>query len=138
MNFVVVEIFSNYIDANIITGRLQAEDINCWLKDEHTVTIDPILTNAVGGIKLMVAEAQAERCIELLNQYKAEKQAAIRCPNCGSAEIQLVSTPRKPENWISAFLGFFLGDYAFGTKKVYHCFSCEKEYDELPAAQQEL
>ncbi len=33
----------------------EEEGINCWLKDENTVTIDPILTNAIGGIKLMVA-----------------------------------------------------------------------------------
>ena len=53
MNFIIAQVYSNYIDANIIMGRLEEEGINCWLKDENTVTIDPILTNAVGGIKLM-------------------------------------------------------------------------------------
>jgi len=48
-------------------GRLTDEYINCHLQDEYTVTIDPLLSNAVGGIKLMVAETQAERALEILN-----------------------------------------------------------------------
>lgn len=54
MSFVPVFSFDNYIDANLRMGQLQEEGINCWLKDEHTVVIDPILTNAIGGFKLMV------------------------------------------------------------------------------------
>jgi hypothetical protein len=37
MNFIIAQVYSNYIDANIIMGRLQEEGINCWLKDENTV-----------------------------------------------------------------------------------------------------
>jgi len=48
-------------------GRLKEEFINCYLQDENTVTIDPLLSNAIGGIKLMVAEQQAERAMEILN-----------------------------------------------------------------------
>ena len=51
--FVLLDSFANYIDAHIVLGRMQEENIQCWLKDENTVTLDPILTNAVGGIKLM-------------------------------------------------------------------------------------
>ena len=44
MEFVVLQSFSNYVDAHILMGRMEEEGIRCWLKDEHTVTIDPILT----------------------------------------------------------------------------------------------
>jgi len=67
MNFVIAQVYTNYIDANIIMGRLEEEGINCWLQDEYTVTIDPLLSNAVGGIKLVVVETQAERALEILN-----------------------------------------------------------------------
>ena len=33
------------------------------------MTIDPFLSNAIGGIKLMVAEAQIERAKEILKNY---------------------------------------------------------------------
>jgi predicted RNA-binding Zn-ribbon protein involved in translation (DUF1610 family) len=127
MNFVIAQVYTNYIDANIIMGRLEEEGIKCWLKDENTVTIDPILTNAVGGIKLMVAESQAQRAFELLRQFKTEQHAALKCPRCGSANIELVSTPRKASNWIGAIFGFLFGNYAMAVDKVYHCFDCGYE-----------
>ncbi len=67
MNFVLLRSYDNYVPAHIAMGRLEAASINCWLKDENTVTIDPLLSNAIGGIKLMVAETQAERALEILN-----------------------------------------------------------------------
>jgi hypothetical protein len=68
MDFVQIKAFDNYIQAHIALGRLQEEYINCYLKDENTVTIDPLLNYAVGGIKLMVAAGQAERALEILNE----------------------------------------------------------------------
>ena len=73
MKFVCLNTFNDYIEANIILGRLQNEDINCWLQDENMVTVFPALTNAVGGIKLMVAETQAERAAELLSRFGNEQ-----------------------------------------------------------------
>ena len=38
MDFVLVESFTNYIEANIVLGNLESQGINCWLKDENTIT----------------------------------------------------------------------------------------------------
>src|SRR5688500_20378232 len=100
MSFVIVHSFANYIDANIILGRLEEEGIRGWLRDENTVTLNPIWTQAVGGIKLMVPESQAPRALELLQQFRRERQQQNACPACGSANIELVSTPRKASNWL--------------------------------------
>jgi DNA-directed RNA polymerase subunit RPC12/RpoP len=132
MQFIVAQIYSNYIDANIIMGRLQEEGINCWLKDENTVTIDPILTNAVGGIKLMVSESQADRTFELLKQFRQEQQLILKCPRCGSANVEFVTTPKKASNWIGAIFGFLTMTFALSGDKVYHCFDCGFEFEELP------
>jgi hypothetical protein len=67
MNYVVLCAFDNYIPAHIALGRLKEEFINCYLQDEYSATISPFLSNAIGGIKLMVAETQAERAKEILN-----------------------------------------------------------------------
>lgn len=66
MKFVLLCSFDNYIPAHIALGRLKEEFINCHLQDEYSVTIDPFLSNAIGGIKLMVAETQLERAREIL------------------------------------------------------------------------
>jgi hypothetical protein len=52
--------------------RLEAEGIRAYLQDEHTVTINPLFSNAIGGIKLMVHEAQVARAQELLKLFEKE------------------------------------------------------------------
>lgn len=130
MDFVILNTYANYVDAHIAKGVLEEEGINCWLKDENTVTIDPILTNAVGGIKLMVPKEDAQKAWELLDGLRKEQKALLACPQCGSHNIELVSTPRKAMNWVSAMVTFFLGEYAIATDKVNHCFDCGHEFPE--------
>ena len=137
MSFIIAQVYNNYIDANIIMGRLQEEGINCWLKDENTVTIDPILTNAVGGIKLMVAESQAERAFQLLREFRSELRAVLKCPRCGSANVEFVTTPRKASNWFGVIFGFLFTNYALSGDKVYHCFDCGFEFEELADSKNE-
>ncbi|MGZ5218856.1 MAG: putative signal transducing protein [Chitinophagaceae bacterium] len=70
MKFVLLSSFDNYIPAHIALGKLKEAFINCYLQDEHSVTIDPLLSNAIGGIKLMVAETQLERARQILNSLE--------------------------------------------------------------------
>jgi Putative prokaryotic signal transducing protein len=81
MRFVNIRSFDNYIPAHIAMGRLLEEYVNCYLQDENSVTIDPFLSNAIGGIKLMVAEAQAERALELLNQDNLPPEGSLGLPS---------------------------------------------------------
>jgi hypothetical protein len=67
MRFVPIRSYDNYIPAHIAMGRLKDAFINCYLENENSVTIDPFLSNAIGGIKLMVAETQAEQAVALLD-----------------------------------------------------------------------
>jgi hypothetical protein len=127
MDFAPLYNFTNYIDAHIVMGQLQNSGIKCWLKDEHTVTIDPLLTNAVGGIKLMVAAEDIEDAKKIISDWQTEKKESYACVKCGSHNIEYVSTPRKISNWLSAIATFFLGNYALAADKVYHCFDCGHE-----------
>lgn len=69
--FVKLRSYDNYLPANMILQRLEAEGIRAYLQDEYSVTIDPILTNAIGGIKLMVHAGQAERALGLLEEMES-------------------------------------------------------------------
>ncbi len=71
MKFVEIASFDNYIDAHILLGRLKEEYINCYLQDEYSVTIDPFLSNAIGGIKVMVVEVQAQRALDILDMLQS-------------------------------------------------------------------
>jgi hypothetical protein len=128
MDFIVLNSYTNYVEAHIAKGVLEEQGIHCWLKDENTVTIDPVLTNAVGGIKIMVGKEDGQKAWDILSVLKKEQQQATVCPKCGSYNTELVSTPRKASNWFSSIATFLLGNYAIGVNNVHHCFDCKHEF----------
>jgi hypothetical protein len=130
MDFILLNSYNNYIEAHIAKGVLEEAGISSWLKDEYTLTLDPILTNAVGGIKIMVAKADEAAARDVLARLREEQKKTVVCPNCGSHNTELVTTPRKAVNWLTAISTFFLGDYAIATDKVNHCFDCKHEFPE--------
>ncbi|MFI5133162.1 MAG: DUF2007 domain-containing protein [Chitinophagales bacterium] len=129
MDFVPVVSFNEYIEANIILGRLQNEGINCWLKDENSATVTPFLSNAIGGIKLMVAESQEERAFQLLKEFRQHQQSLRSCPRCGSNNTELVSSPRKASTWLGALFGLLFASPPLVSENAYHCFDCGKEFE---------
>jgi hypothetical protein len=70
VDFVLLQVFTNYIEAHIVKGRLEAEGVQCWLEGEHlsALIVDPILTNAIAGIKLMVSKDDVDKALEILNR----------------------------------------------------------------------
>jgi hypothetical protein len=94
--------FDNFFPANILLTRLQSDGIESYLMDENTVTIDPLLSNAIGGIKLMVRADQESLARELLRRYDAGTGLpAATCPQCGSSDIG-INTEMTPEEWLDA------------------------------------
>jgi hypothetical protein len=80
MNFVHLRSFDNYVNANIQLGMLQDRGINCHLRDEYTLTIDPLLSNAIGGMKLMVFETQALRALALIEEAENSNEKPVWLP----------------------------------------------------------
>lgn len=128
MSFVVLKSFSNYVDAHLLLTRLKSEEIDCWLQNENTATVIPLWNNAIGGIQLMVRKIQYPRASQVLSEIDAERKMKTRCPQCDSSDVEFINTMRKPVNWLSAAITFFLGDYAVMPEQRYHCFSCGKEW----------
>ena len=65
-NLVTIWSFPYQHQMLIIRGRLEAEGIETFVQDELTIQIDPLYSNALGGIKLMVQQQDAERANEIL------------------------------------------------------------------------
>lgn len=129
-----VKTFDSYVTANIWLGKLQDAGIRCMLKDEYTVTIDPILCNAIGGIKLCVDAGQLAEARELLKAFEEQSRLRQRCPSCGSLNVSYISRPGAA-NWLSAITTWLLGSYAVSAEQVYHCFDCGNEFAELESTE---
>ena len=74
-HYVTIRTFIYPHDAYIIKGRLEAEGIEAFLKDEMTVQVDNFYSNALGGVKLQVKESDIDRATEILEEagYLKEK-----------------------------------------------------------------
>jgi DNA-directed RNA polymerase subunit RPC12/RpoP len=131
MDTVTIRAFDNYFLANILLTKLRHAGVECYLKDEYTVTIDPLLSNAIGGIKLIVRrtdEVEARRMLQLFdNDYKNN----ITCPQCGSHDVLLVPK-QSPENLIAAIASWLFSAYAVSSENVYKCNNCGYESKALP------
>ena len=131
MQYIPVKTFDDYISANIWLSKLLNEEIDCYLKDEYTATIDPILINAIGGIKLCVNENQLQQAKELIAIFENENKQQQKCPHCGSLHVQYVVTTTKSSNWLLILLSIITFTAPASGKKVYHCYDCGFEFDEI-------
>ncbi len=134
---VTVQSFDNYFSASIILTRLQAEGVECYLKDENTVTIDPMLSNAIGGIKLQVKLEDEERVVKLLRSYHIEYMLSATCPECGSNSFSHITKP-KVANYLTAILTYLFAGYAVAPEYIYQCGNCGYECETLPDTKGEL
>jgi hypothetical protein len=132
MTFVPLRTFDNYIEANIVLGMLVAFDINAHLKDEQTITIDPLLSPALGGIKLMVHYAQAERAWELLEEAEEQYLKNIPCPVCKAHALKIVSVTKKYKCRLSAVINMLVTGKSVEMVKIYQCAACGYDFKELP------
>jgi len=134
MDYVAIRSFDNYIEANIVLNMLQHESINCHLKDENIITIDPFLSPAIGGMKLMVHHAHVARAWDLLKEAEASYLKEIPCPVCRAHELEVVRVMRKHKCRLAALASMLLNGNSMDEKKVYRCRNCGYDFDKLPSA----
>lgn len=134
MNFKQIASFDNFMLANMTLGLLQENEINCHLKDENIVTIDPLLNPAVGGIKLMVEESEFEKAKQLIKEAEAAYLNDITCPYCKSKGLVVEETINEPKT----FWGKLKNQIAYGQTEIYskkyRCQHCKSLMNELPAS----
>ncbi|WP_425617042.1 DUF2007 domain-containing protein [Anatilimnocola sp. NA78] len=71
---VTLEVYQNAMQAHLVKNQLEAAGIRCVLADEYATTMVWHLTNAIGGIKLQVAEEDFERAAEALDAVEQQLQ----------------------------------------------------------------
>ena len=133
MTFVPLRTFDNYIEANIVMNMLIASGINAHLKDELTVTIDPLLSPALGGMKLMVHYTQIERAWELLEDAEQQYLKSIPCPVCKAHALTIVSITKKYKCRLSALINMLISGKSVELVKMYQCANCGYDFKDLPA-----
>lgn len=135
MDLVTARIFDNPIDAHLLKSKLENEGINCYLFDEHTVTIDPLVSNAVGGIKLKISKTDIDKTKFILAQIENtpltdDNDVIIKCPNCDSQDVYSGFKSMKGlKGVLSIILSFLFMIFPIYHKAVYKCKDCNAEFE---------
>lgn len=105
-------------DVQIIKGRLESEGIPVFLKDENIINSDPLISMAIGGVKLQVYTKDKERAIKIYNEIRAyaldDAGNSVTCPNCKA---------QKSEPYYER-KGIFYKLFPFFESRKYQCLQC--------------
>jgi DNA-directed RNA polymerase subunit RPC12/RpoP len=110
--------FEYAADVQIIKGKLESEGIPVFLRDENTLNSDPLISNAIGGVKLQVYSKDKERALAIYNEVRAyaldENDQPIVCPNCKASRSEVYYNRK----------GVFYKLFPFFEKRKYKCLNC--------------
>lgn len=110
--------FEYVADVQIVKGKLESEGIPVFLRDENTLNSDPMISHAIGGVKLQVYSKDKERAIAIYNEIRAYAQDEfgnpIACPNCKSQKSEAYYERK----------GIFYKLFPFFEKRKYKCLHC--------------
>lgn len=121
-----VATFSFPHEAHIARAKLESEGIPALVADEHTINMQWLYSNAMGGVRLQVPASAAEQAKEVLAQDYSEDLIAevgddpYVCPSCGSPDVAFYVKGR-----VMAFLMFILMEFPFWPfRRKIKCESC--------------
>ncbi len=130
--FVTIARFPYSTEAQIVKGRLEADGIDVFLRDNITIDTDPLVSQAIGGVKLKVLakdEKAARAILKSIKAYSVDDEGnSIACPNCKNEHIELYSTITNFKSLISFLIGFISGTLPFSTRYQYKCEDCKTEF----------
>lgn len=119
-NYTLLATFQYSTEAQFIKAKLDAEGIVTMLMDEKTIDSDPLISNAIGGVKLLVLNDCLQDAITIYNSIRAyekdNKGNSIICTNCQSNHILIAPLERK---------NLFYMLFPFFEKKRFICNDCK-------------
>jgi len=119
-NYTILTTFPYSTEAQITKSKLEDEGISVMLLDEKTVDSDPLISQAIGGVKLLVSDNDLEKAIIIFNEirpYELDDDGnPLFCPSCNSNHILIAPLERK---------NLFLMLFPFFEKTKHICNDCK-------------
>ena len=131
--FLTIARYQYSSEAHIAKGRLEADGIEAFMADNYTIDTDPLVSQAIGGVKLKVKKddvIKAKHILGLIEDYTVDSEGElIACPNCNQKTLQLFSTITSLKSFFAFIFGFIFQSLPFYTRYKYLCTNCKKEFD---------
>ena len=134
MSLKTIRTFDNAIQANLVKTKLESRGLISFLFDEHSVTMNPLYTNTLSGIKLNVRIEDYYEAETIILEMEAQlttngEGEALACPNCGSTDLYHDFKSYGFLEWLVTGVMALIGlVFPFLYKTVYKCKSCDTEF----------
>jgi hypothetical protein len=89
--------FTKPEEAHLLRMRLEAAGFEAFIQDENMIQLDLLASNAMGGVRLQVADSDFEPVRQYLiaDAGEAPTREEVHCPRCNSAEVEYESFSRR-------------------------------------------
>jgi hypothetical protein len=98
-NYKIIAVFEYSTEDHLTKSKLDSEGLQTMLMDEKTIDSDPLISNAIGGVKLLVYKDDFEKALEIYNEIRSYPKDRngnnFSCPNCNSNRILIAPIQRK-------------------------------------------
>ncbi|NBB78737.1 MAG: DUF2007 domain-containing protein [Verrucomicrobia bacterium] len=118
----LIATYSKPEEAHLAASLLEGNGITVNVRDADTVGNYWMYSNAVGGVKIEVPDAEVDKAKEILNLPK-EANGLLACPHCGSGNVKM--REMNLFTAISVAIGFMI---PFASNKV-DCMDCSESFD---------
>lgn len=129
----ILRTYSQSYLAHLDVAKLSDEGIDAYLQDDNIVSINPVLTYAVGGIKLFIPDEDFDKAQKILENneydslsveyYKDTIEPQFKCPQCGGTNIF------QKGSWLSGLLFLFLFAVPLAKRKPeFVCLDCSAKW----------
>lgn len=111
-NLIVIASYSFPLDANIAKAALRSTGIPAFLADEHTINMQWLYSNAMGGVRVLVAKEHKSAAITLLtNNFSLAVDTECgsnidTCQSCGSKNVEHYTKGKVPAYLLFIVIGF--------------------------------
>ena len=122
-NYSVLATFEYSTEAQLMVSKLDSEGIKTMLMDEKTIDSDPLISQAIGGVKLLIHNDDFEKAVSIYNEIrvyqKDENGNNLHCLSCNSKHILVAPPERK---------NIFYMLFPFFEKTKHICNDCKKVF----------
>jgi hypothetical protein len=130
--FIKIANYQYASEAYLYKAKLQSEGIKVFLQNENTINTDPLLSNALGGVKLFVKSEEvmkAKQILDAIPEYSVnDKGELLSCPNCGATTITMVTSIKDVKSFFAFVYGLLTLSMPLFSKQKYKCENCAFEF----------
>jgi len=92
---ITVGTFSKPEEANLLRSRLEAAGIPAFVRDELTVQMYWLYSNALGGVRVVVPDHHVEAAREIVALPPVTEATPRACPHCSSDQVTTLEWPKR-------------------------------------------